>query len=179
MELSLSDSPLGRWLFGKLPGHGDFVARGLRADLRDALDLWLSAGMAEAQAHFGDAFEDRYFAAPAWVFVDRDGAGRWSGGALCASVDGVGRKFPVIAGDLADDALHAVGIAGASLELLYAALAQGWTADRMIAEQAAPVQIDWQVDAPAWALIGEAGPPIVLPGRFPAGVITAMVEVAA
>jgi type VI secretion system ImpM family protein len=179
MELSLSDRPLGRWLFGKLPAHGDFVGRGLRADLRDALDQWLSAGMAEAAARFGDDFEHRYFAAPAWVYVDRDRAGRWSGGALCASVDGVGRKFPVMSGEPADDAPQAVQTAGASLERLYTALAQGWTADRLITAEVPATGLDWQADAPAWALIGEAGPPIVVPGRFPDGVIAAMMEVAA
>ena len=179
MELSLSDRPLGRWLFGKLPEHGDFVARGLRADLRDALDAWLSAGMAEAAARFGGDFEGRYFAAPAWVYVDRDPAGHWSGGALCASVDRVGRKFPVVTGDVAEDAGHAAQVAAACLERLYAGLAQGWTADRTIDAEPSAATLDWQVDGPAWALIGETGPPVVLPGRFPDGVIATMVEVAA
>ncbi|WP_420382720.1 type VI secretion system-associated protein TagF [Novosphingobium sp.] len=179
----MSDRPLGRWLFGKLPSHGDFVSRGLSHDLRDAFDVWLSAELRDAQDLFGAAFDDRYFAAPAWMFVDCDGAGRWSGGALCASVDAVGRMFPVIAGAPANDAHDAAIAAAASIELLFATFSNTWSADQMIAAQAeatgGPPPAPWQTERAAWALIGESGPPIVMPGRYPRGVIARMIEVAA
>ena len=88
----MSRRPLGRWLFGKLPVLGDFVARGLDGQMRDALDHWLSADLAAARDRFGDEFEPRYDAAPPWRFIDCDPDGGWSGGALCASVDRAGRR---------------------------------------------------------------------------------------
>ncbi len=184
MELSVSDRPLGRWLFGKLPSHGDFISRGLSHDLRDALDIWLSAELRDAQGRYGTGFDDRYFAAPAWMFVDCDRSGQWSGGALCASVDAVGRLFPVIAGAPANDAHDAIIAATGCIELLFATFSNTWSADQMIAAQADAIggphaSVPWQTDRAAWALIGESGPPIVMPGRYPRGVIARMIEVAA
>lgn len=106
-------------LFGKLPAHGDFVARGLSAADRDALDAWLSASMIDARERFGDTFEARFDAAQPWRCT---GAG--VAGALAASQDAAGRRFPVVllcAGEDAD----------ACEALLYDAIAQGWDADRL------------------------------------------------
>jgi type VI secretion system ImpM family protein len=179
MELSMSSRPLGRWLFGKLPALGDFLSRGLDFDLRDAIDHWLSSEMETARARFGAGFDARYFTAPAWCFVDCDPAGLWSGGALCASVDAAGRLFPIMAGAPANDVDEAVALAGGMLELLYAALAQSWSADRLHDEPLAPAGLPWQPSAAGWAVIGEGGPPVQLPGRFPRRIVECMVELAA
>ncbi|MBW8785903.1 MAG: type VI secretion system-associated protein TagF [Novosphingobium sp.] len=175
----MSCRPLTRWLFGKLPAQGDFVSRGLDHEMRDALDHWLSAEMEAAHERFGDSFDDRYFSAPAWCFVDRDVAGAWTGGALCASVDAAGRKFPLLMATPANDCAEALGCAAQSLEALYEGIDGRWIADRLIAAEPQPGALPWQPADPAWALLGEDGAACVLPGRFPAGVVAAMLELAA
>ena len=175
----MSSRPLGRWLFGKLPILGDFVARGLDYGLRDSLDAWLSDEMEAGRAQFGEEFEARYDCAPAWCFVDRDPQGLWCGGALCASVDAAGRRFPVMLAQPAEDASDAAVQAGGCLEAIYAAFAEGWDADRLHSSAVATVELPWQPVEPSWALIDEQGPVRTYPGRFPAGVIATMMELAA
>lgn len=175
----MSCRPVDRWLFGKLPSLGDFVSRGLDFAFRDALDLWLSQQIGEARAALGEQFDDRYFAAPAWCFVDCDPQGQWSGGSLCASVDAAGRKFPLMAGVPANDAGEAAQLAGGCLEMLYAALAEGWDADRLQAAELTGVDLGWQPDQACWAMVGEDGSAIEAPGRFPAGVVQRMLDMAA
>ena len=106
-------------VFGKLPAHGDFVCRGLRAEERDALDAWLSAAMVTARAAWGEAFADRYDQA---LPLRCDGSG--VSGALAASQDGVGRRYPLLA-------LSGAGEGERSEALLYEAIAEAWTADRL------------------------------------------------
>ncbi len=174
----MSHRPLTRWLFGKLPAQGDFVSRGLDYGLRDALDAWLTAQVADARGRSPD-FEERYDAAPAWHFVDRDPDGAWSGGALCASLDAAGRRFPVMLAAPANDAAHAAQQAGACLEALYGAFGGGWDADALHAAPLAAGEAPWAPEGPEWVLIGEDGPGAVLPGRFPTRVIATMLEMAA
>lgn len=117
-------------LFGKLPAHGDFVARGLSFEAREALDAWLSASMLDARDAYGDSFDDRFDAAPPWQC-----AGEGVAGAIAASQDSVGRRFPVLllcAGTVDDGARCE--------ELLYAAIGQGWNADRLAAGAGAEPQ---------------------------------------
>ena len=92
----MSQRAVGAWMFGKMPTLGDFVARGLGQQARVDLDTWLSQEMVSARAEAGEGFEARYDAAPAWNFVECDDAGQWNGGALCASQDQAGRRFPLI-----------------------------------------------------------------------------------
>lgn len=180
MELSLSRRPVRTWLFGKLPAHGDFVARGLDAALRDALDQWLAAGLARAQDKWGEQFEERYFGAPPWTFVDRDPDGMLSGGAMCLSVDAVGRKFPFLLAVPAanDGAAEQAGLA--CLELAYTAIGQGWTADR-VSERVPPAGEDGEgaLAEPRWMLPAEEGTIVSLAGRFPESLIDTMLEQAA
>ena len=179
MELSMSSRPVKRWMFGKLPALGDFVSRGLDHAMRDALDRWLSAGLEAAQAHFAGDFEARYGAAPAWCFIDRDAEGGWSGGAMCASIDAAGRRFPLLMGAPAEDAGEAVGLAGACRDVLYRALAEQWDASRMVECELTALDLGWASDGPAWALVGDEGPPVVVAGRFPENVVPLMLECAA
>lgn len=89
--------PLG--YFGKLPGSGDFVSRGLPRALIARLDAWLHDGMADLPASVGADWLDYYLVAPAWSFLLP--AGTWDEGillgALIPSVDRVGRYFPLAA----------------------------------------------------------------------------------
>jgi type VI secretion system ImpM family protein len=166
-------------MFGKLPALGDFVARGLDFPLRDAIDAWLSQQMQQGRDRYGPEFEGRYDASPAWCFVDCDPDGQWSGGALCASVDAAGRRFPVVLAAPAGDCATAAALAGGCLETLYTAFANGWDADALHGQPVDPVDLGWAPDGPGWALLAEDGPAAKLAGRFPDGVVTTMMELAA
>lgn len=69
--------------FGKLPAHGDFVARGLTPLERDALDRWLTELVLRVPPLPGIG-----------LFVSgRDEARFWCA-AICPSRDRAGRRFP-------------------------------------------------------------------------------------
>lgn len=120
-------------VFGKLPAHGDFVARGLTEPARAAWDAWLSEGVAAARASWGDRFEDVYDAAPPWRFVlDPDPfCGGRSAGAVAPSADAVGRRYPLAVCVLEPAPETAEALAERCEQLIYAALSEGWTADRL------------------------------------------------
>lgn len=163
----MSCLPLTSWLFGKLPSHGDFIARGLAPDLREKMDLWLSDEMARAREDHGDDFETLYDAAPPWRFVD--GA---AGGVICASIDSAGRRFPILAGMGTGSAEQAGSAAEASETAIFRAFELGSNADGLAAilaesgieEGDPPVQTGWWVD----------GGDEFLPGRWPNGLISRM-----
>ena len=180
-EGSLSDAPRpdGAWLFGKIPAHGDFISRGLPPALHEACDLWLSAELARARARFAD-FDRRYQSAAPWHYVDCDANGAWSGGALCPSVDAVGRRFPILVGAPAASPAEADGAARAALELVFSALGEAWDASRLhaalsdiaaVASESPPAQAVWAIEA-------EDGTRIEMPGRFPQGLVERMLELA-
>lgn len=173
----MSCRPVSRWLFGKLPALGDFVSRGIEREFRDELDRWLSDEMEQARITYPD-FEERYDIAPAWNFVDCDETGLWSGGALCASVDRAGRRFPVIMAAPADDPEQAAGLSAACLSALCDALSQGWDADGLHAAELAPTQLPWNPVATEWVLLGEEGPAYTATDRFPGGIVSVMLEMA-
>jgi type VI secretion system ImpM family protein len=173
--------PAGAWLFGKIPAHGDFISRGLDHATHVLLDDWLSVEVARARARFAD-FDTRYVQAPPWYFVDVDSAGAWSGGALCLSVDKVGRRFPILVAASATSAETAREVALAALELVFTTFGEGWDADQLalalgsiVADRASgpvPTQSVWAIEA-------EDGTRIEMTGRFPDGLIERMLEVAA
>ena len=82
-------------LFGKLPRHGDFVARGLDAVARESWDRWAAAGLETAREALGADFEAAHETMPPWRFVD-EAADGWRAGALAASIDSVGRRFVIV-----------------------------------------------------------------------------------
>ncbi|MEH3040484.1 MAG: type VI secretion system-associated protein TagF [Sphingomonas paucimobilis] len=116
------------WVFGKLPAHGDFVARGMDAAMRTTLDDWLSAAMEAARGRYPVDFAERFDGAQPWQ-ADGDGVA----GAVAASQDAVGRRFPLLL--LTDGRSHDPA---ACEELLYAAITEGWDADRLADAGAAP-----------------------------------------
>lgn len=92
--------------FGKLPAHGDFIARGWPAATVAALDEWLTAGLKVVRArHDDDAFVDRLTHAPLWRgYVPPGACGPEALHiALAPSIDSAGRYF-FIAGGVAGDA---------------------------------------------------------------------------
>ncbi len=84
-------------LYGKLPSHGDFLREGLPGWFVSSWDGWLQRNMLAAAAHFGDAWDDVYAAAPCWKFALPQGSLHpdWCVvGVLIPSHDKVGRLFP-------------------------------------------------------------------------------------
>lgn len=157
-------------LFGKLPAHGDFVARGLPALERDALDAWLSASLAEAQAQLGDAFEERFGSAQPWRF-----AGEGRAGALAPSTDATGRRYPLL---LAVEAEPGIAADAAAMceALLYDAIVGGWTADILVAHADAIVGRPGTPPSAGWWL--EGVPACTLSEARPAGLLRAVLSVA-
>lgn len=166
-------------LFGKLPAHGDFVARGLSAAEQADWDARLSAAMQAARDGAGDAFEDRFAAAPPWRCVLADGSG-WLAGALAPSIDRAGRIFPILLARRVAGRADAPGFAAACEELLFAALPGGWSADDLLS-RAAAAEAASATDGPdGWWLDGAEllpDPPAPLPGPFPPDLISRMIAV--
>jgi type VI secretion system protein ImpM len=93
-------SPLAVFAFGKLPAHGDFVARGLAAGERDAWDAWATESLDLGRREFGEDFEAQHDSAPPWRFAFGPSrfANAWVAGALTPSIDRSGRRFVIVAG---------------------------------------------------------------------------------
>jgi type VI secretion system protein ImpM len=91
-------------LYGKLPAHGDFVARGWPAGITEALDAWLAAGIAATRDR-SDDFAAAMTAGPLWAcFLPAEGARPALHGVLTPTVDSVGRFFMLVAGIAGDAA---------------------------------------------------------------------------
>jgi type VI secretion system protein ImpM len=99
-------TPPRAFAFGKLPTHGDFVARGLSGVERDAWDAWASAGLARARTVLGSDFETRHDTAPPLRFSFGPGpfGEGWRTGALAPSIDAAGRRFIIVLGGRTDQA---------------------------------------------------------------------------
>ena len=162
------------FLFGKMPSHGDFVARGLGAEERESLDRWLSSELAVARDAFGEGFDRSYESAPPWRFawLDRD----WTAGAMVNSVDSVGRRFPLLVGcaELAGSQVEAATVA--CEDAIYSAFENGWSADELIdsVEGISPTEGEGNPQETWWTLGGEEFEPASLPGRCPHGLLTAV-----
>jgi type VI secretion system protein ImpM len=183
----MSSHPLTTWLFGKLPAHGDFIARGLSPARRDELDLWLSNEMVHARDAFGAQFEDAYDAATPWLLSARDDTGAWHGAAICPSVDAAGRRFPIIAGAAAADAATAAAMAIWAEQAIYRAFEQGLSADGLhplLANDNAAASIaddtsvsdGWRGSEGWWRDGNERVGPDHLAGFAPTGLVTRMLR---
>lgn len=83
--------------FGKIPGMGDFLRVNLPASFIQAWDTWLQTSMLEVREQLGEGWNDAYLSAPIWRFTLPAGAAgsRCVSGILMASVDRVGRQYPL------------------------------------------------------------------------------------
>jgi len=82
--------------FGKLPGYGDFIQRGVSPALVDTWDNWILQSFEVSRAHLGNAWKDTYFNSPIWRFTI-DGKllnGHSISGIMMPSVDSAGRCYP-------------------------------------------------------------------------------------
>ncbi len=155
MVVPVSGKPVTAVLFGKLPAHGDFVARGCSPDERAALDTWLTASLAEAQGRYGADFAGRFDTALPWR-----GEGVGTVGVIAASQDAAGRRYPLVL------------LCAAPVEvedLVYTAIAERWDADRLVA--AAGIGPVAPIDRWSAANTGRA-----LDGPQPPTIVTAMLE---
>jgi type VI secretion system ImpM family protein len=126
-------------LFGKLPAHGDFVARNLSPSAQAAWDAWASREIESARDALGDDFEHAHEAAPPHRFIVRPGVfgPAWGAGVISPSVDSAGRRFLIVLGahPLEETAAVEEGrVLAASLEdVVYRAFEQRMDADAVIA----------------------------------------------
>jgi type VI secretion system protein ImpM len=125
-------------LFGKLPGHGDFVHRGVDDAVRAVWDTWASTGITEAKAELGERFPDAHDRAPPWCFIAGPGAlgDRWRVGALAPSTDNAGRRFVFVTAlenlTLADAVSLGPHTAEAQIEAIYRIFAERLNADEAL-----------------------------------------------
>lgn len=94
---ALSAAPAGAGFYGKLPGRGDFLHRGLDAGFVELWDGWLARALAESRAAIGPDWTELFLTAPVWRFLIGAvrGGGMAQAGLLCPSVDRVGRCYPL------------------------------------------------------------------------------------
>lgn len=174
----MSGYPVNTWIFGKLPSHGDFVSRGLQPQQRLVLDAWLSQEMESAMQHLASEFDQRYVAAPPWRFANCEADGEYRAGALCLSVDSVGRRFPLVASCSTKDADRTATLAAHCEDCIYQAFAEQLDADGLLHllngndKVAVADRIEWGW----WTEGGEGFAPNRLAGRRPEGLIVTMLN---
>ncbi len=164
-------------IFGKLPAHGDFIARGLTDAQVARLDDYLSASLSDA-AMLED-FDALYPITPAWRFIiDLDG--QVMCGVIAPSIDKVGRQYPVMAGVAADGGSVALMIDACEANL-YNAFSAGQTADELFttlstfpraSDSDAIPDTGWFLEDEEKFIVDR------LDGSFPAGLMTRMLETA-
>lgn len=83
--------------FGKIPALGDFMRMNIAHGFVQVWDDWLQAAITELRAAIGEGWDDAYLTAPIWRFTLPEGLAGPTGmiGILMASVDRVGRQFPL------------------------------------------------------------------------------------
>ncbi|WP_106515649.1 type VI secretion system-associated protein TagF [Allosphingosinicella deserti] len=165
-------------LFGKLPTHGDFLARGLSPAERDALDGWMSAGLSDVRGKLGAEFEDLYDRAPPWRFVTRAGA-LMNAGVMIPSIDSAGRRFPFYLAGLGLAPAQALDAAAQCEALLYRAFEEAWTVDRLAGEAGSIVPQPGEtvhMEAVWWTAGGEDFPPVQLSGERPSGLFQTLLS---
>jgi type VI secretion system protein ImpM len=150
--------------YGKLPTLGDFASRRLDAQWVSVWDDWLAGGIA-ALREANEAWLDAYLASPPWRFVLMPGAlpgsigGRACAGVLVASVDRVGRYFPLTLVAPLDALPRSTAQLDALLgwlqqleDIAVDAMQDDWPIDRLEQELAArPCPVDGSGGAPAAA----------------------------
>lgn len=163
------------FLFGKLPSHGDFVSRSLSAAEKAELDGWLSHEVAAARDRLGEEFDGLFDSAPPCRFA-WDDSGGWMAGAMAASMDSAGRRFPLLVGRRTLAAEQAAAAAEACETAIYDAFGGGWTADQLFGsvDQAPPPSAD-EAPAAGWWAVDESGAPLAIAqGRRPDALVLTM-----
>ena len=124
------------FVFGKLPGHGDFVVRGLDVAAQAAWDGAATRLMQDGQDRLGDRFAAAHAQGPPWRFILGPGSmgPDWRVGVLAPSQDAVGRRFVLVLGY--SGLIPAAGLAPGALDqledLAYAAIGQHLGVDELL-----------------------------------------------
>ncbi|MBM2578074.1 type VI secretion system-associated protein TagF [Jannaschia sp. Os4] len=96
--LSPVDDALRFGWFGKHPGLGDFVSRGVAEPLQAAMQDWLDGALGAWRAEAGEAWADAFDAArPVRFWLGGGVLGEGRSGVMAPSRDRVGRRYPLIA----------------------------------------------------------------------------------
>ncbi|MEN3163998.1 type VI secretion system-associated protein TagF [Tistrella mobilis] len=150
MSAALLRSATPPGVCGKLPWLGDFVRRRLDDGFVEPWDGWVRAGLARVRDDLPDAWLALYLQAPVWRFVLPPGiCGRQgAAGVLMASVDRVGRYYPLTIAARLDEMPPPPGLASAAAD---------WFAR---VEDLALAALDPDVDPDRWerALLELEGP---------------------
>lgn len=127
-------------LFGKHPGHGDFIAAGLPDDTGRILSEWLGTTLGEVRELMGEgwaAVQDSPLALRFWLGGGVAGGGPWRG-AMRMSADKVGRRYPLLVMQRAGpDSLPTVQTAQAFYQAAESALAAMLAEPALVPQQAA------------------------------------------
>ncbi|WP_181443516.1 type VI secretion system-associated protein TagF [Porphyrobacter sp. YT40] len=145
-------------LFGKLPGHGDFISRGVPGALRAPFDQWLSDWLAAAHEALGADFVEAYETAAPWLYHSPRAAA-----VLLPSVDAVGRQFPLLAVTVPEVPLQS------TYDALVDAVSAGSDSDALRAALGAlsPVEAAATPPVPQWFLPEGAPPCLPKPDSVP------------
>ncbi|ARU58856.1 MAG: type VI secretion system-associated protein TagF [Pseudomonadales bacterium] len=135
-------------LFGKLPGHGDFVQYNVAPDFVSVWDSWLQQALLASQEELQSQWLELYLVGPIWRFalspgiVDHENA--WAG-IMLPSVDSVGRYYPLtLVAQLPENTTLSVFMSLASAwfteieNVAVEALEQGWKAEEIAYKLATP-----------------------------------------
>jgi type VI secretion system protein ImpM len=121
--------------FGKAPARGDFLVRRMPAGFQTTWETWLSTFVLAARDGLGPDWPDGWLTAPLWHFsLGRDIVAPFgAAGVLLASVDRVGRFFPlsIIGAAAPGSALRPDDWAHAAEALALAALDDDFDPDRL------------------------------------------------
>lgn len=135
--------------YGKMPSAGDFIRLRIPRSFVETWDAWIQQWLAPVRAGMGARWSDAYLTAPVWRFTlgpSIAGGPAWLG-VMAASVDRVGRQFPLtLAAPLVDGAEPA--LVHLCNDILFEAL-EG-IALRVLEEDVAPSRLEELLDgAPA------------------------------
>ena len=110
-------------IIGKLPAHGDFIARGVAYKARDRFDRWLSEWMELGREAHGAQFQSVYETAAPWLLESGSCTA-----ILMPSMDAVGRLYPILA------LCHADCVTQDIYDCLVSALVEGTPSDDLRAQ---------------------------------------------
>ncbi len=95
--MTAAGKPVAGGIYGKLPGYGDFLHRGLPSRFVEPWNRWIAHSILQSRNVLGEAWMGAYLTSPPWRFVIEPGIlgeGGWLG-VLASSVDQVHRCYPI------------------------------------------------------------------------------------
>ncbi|MEM8577373.1 MAG: type VI secretion system-associated protein TagF [Pseudomonadota bacterium] len=150
--------------YGKIPALGDFFRLDLPGSFTKAWDTWLQETLLQTRQALADRWDDTYLTAPIWRFTLAPGLAGPSGmmGVLMASVDRVGRQFPLTLAAPVEGSVAALHMANTPLfahleDVALSMLDEGASKERL-AEALAPLHPLGPAAPPTLPYHGTAAP---------------------